>query len=129
MPEPDEVMDGTIDKVLRYLLVSISENNMELEITITVGGQLIEGTLVPPAAWFGMLEEKLADRGKDTKTLISNLSDMARHHTETAELSSEQQIHLARAVSWRGGEKAQFIGLWRGRISQVSGWTLGLTSE
>jgi hypothetical protein len=135
--------------VLVQALNSSPDPEASASITLTVGGLVISGDLVPTWVWFREVRGLLSGgtgTGMDglahvigmfaddalgdvlirdaTNELEGDGAAGAADAAEPAELPTA--IHLARARIL-GAHHAQELagGLWRGRLSAVSGWTFG----
>lgn len=130
---------------LLLMLVNIVNDAGELEIGITldVSGVIVSGLLISAQRYFELLNEAVQTAGSpESAGLREALGDafmaMAKSYRAdefTVETEAEQvalelvltsYIHLRNAeVHAPGGPGHLAPALWRGRLSQVSGWSLG----
>lgn len=130
----------TIDKAppkdwfLQFLVNLANKNQVELAITLNVGGLLITGTLVGVKQYFAEFGADFAasfDAAKspgDIKTFFKKIGDECAcvAHKEQAEFPS--YIHLKNAIFFdtQGRSIQGNDGVWwRGRISEVQGFVPG----
>ena len=107
----------------------LSLANARWRITLLVEGHQITGTVIEPHEYLRLLDEQLAKY--DTE--MGSTAGYIRHGLGTAnpqlddvgwtEEEKPMWVHLSGATTVRG-DTTQKIGLWRGRTSAVSGWTL-----
>ena len=142
---------GPGEDVLLAVLVQASNASADpdtsLSITLTVGGLVVSGDLVPAWVWLREVREilgsasgtgvdgmahvfgMLADDALGDVLIRDATGDVEDPEAATGE-SAEQRlpttVHLARARIL-GAHHSQELagGLWRGRLSHVSGWTFG----
>jgi hypothetical protein len=122
------------DWFLQFLVNLVNKNRFELEITLTVGGILISGTLVGVRQYFDDLSAYFAncfDSGKNTEVLketFKQIGDQCSCVSPSEQTETPSYIHLKNAhfsdaqsqlISSNGGV------WWRGRISEVQGFTPG----
>ena len=142
MTSPDE-------DLLLAVLVQASNSSADPEtavsITLTVGGLVVSGDLIPAWVWLREVRELLggaSGSGVDgMATMFGMFADDALGDVliqdamggaESADPAEEAAarlpttIHLAQARIL-GSHHSQELtgGLWRGRLSHVSGWTFG----
>lgn len=114
-------------------------------ITLTVGGLVIAGDLIPTWVWFREVKALLSGAEGESAGSVASffgsigddvLGDLLVREAvgehvddddEDAALARPTHLHLARAeVLGRDHLDTELGGgLWRGRLSQVSGWSFG----
>ncbi|WP_229068965.1 hypothetical protein [Actinoplanes sp. DH11] len=110
--------------------------------TLTVGGLVVDGELIPQWQWFAELSE-LNDHEDayyvGMAEYVKELSDLAHTAVKKRDIGEEisfrqyqalsvptRYIHLRDARISRPGQATGVTGrLWRGRLRDVSGWTPG----
>lgn len=128
----------TVDQVLQFLVAAINQSDASagIDLTLTVGGTLVTGTLVSVPEWMRRLSATCArstpESGLDV--VFSEIADDAEaaRAANPDDLDSVRHIHLADCVHYVGGETrlpTDGRALWRGRLSQVDGWTFGRLGE
>ncbi|WP_019876898.1 hypothetical protein [Sporichthya polymorpha] len=132
--------------LLLAVLVQASNSSADPEtsvsITLTVGGLVVSGDLVPAWVWLrevrGLLVEGSGTGADGMANVFGMLADDALGDAlirdATGSLEDEEApaqalpttIHLARAVVLGAHHHQELAGgLWRGRLSHVTGWTFG----
>ncbi|MEU5945122.1 hypothetical protein ABZ793_06115 [Micromonospora sp. NPDC047465] len=139
-PSPEdtpELPDASLpDVVLQILAKGAQEGGLELGVTLSVSGGLVTGTLVGRDRWFqelGDFIEQAADR-PDARSLADELGELMSEVGKPADgedgfVSTLQYvfIHLINARYVQGSQLMPNQGtmLWRGRISEVAGFSVG----
>ncbi len=141
--------DSTGEDLLLAVLVqgfnSSPDPETSASITLTVGGLVVSGDLVPAWVWFrevrGLLSGGSGSGAGGMADVFGMFADDALGEVLIREATGDVEdmpatpapegtlpttIHLARAVIL-GAHHSQELagGLWRGRLSHVSGWTFG----
>jgi len=148
--KPAAVDHEAPDIVLAFLVDLINRiPGTEASVTLTVGGVLFSGLLISGRSYFEYLGEDVAGDGTDewrtafaqffarfadiypeaTPATVGADEAEASDQADDAAGSDEVQtvyVHM-RAVSVHtpGSEGTLDQGLWRGRLSQVDGWSMG----
>lgn len=138
-PSKDEIADYWTerhsyqpDSVLAALVGTAAKQGGGTGITLLVGGALVTGDLANRIEWLDGLREAHPD---DTIYMEGVRAAWAEVHAKYAADSDDDpmpeydaMIHLINARVFQGsklipdGEQAMF---WRGRLSEVQGWSLG----
>jgi hypothetical protein len=131
-----------VDRTLNVLLLA-AERDMEMAVTVSVGGGVVSGTLISTGAYYRTLADQFAsaEGGTDMDELFAEafrgIIDDARRASkaalgEWADASRPdpevEYLHLtdARYVSGSGFLPHGRQGvLWRCRAADVRGWSLG----
>ena len=116
-------------------LVSLTNNKISFGVTLTVSGTLISGTLIGGKEYFKLFGESFASGMKDEKSAENVKATYAEYgktyDKDSKDIPAPSFIHLKGAKFYAvGGEPIpsdQGV-LWRGRISEVSGFSLGAFS-
>lgn len=133
-PIPGDDRDP-VDSVLEILVGFANDTGTSMSLTVHVGGGIVTGLLVGYAEWLRLVSEKIR---VDTPTAAGVLDPLvtAEHEhqeqrgaqREDAPFVAPRHLHLRDAHFIDGGNEdppLDRIGfLWRGRLSEVSGWTL-----
>lgn len=125
-----------VDWLLQWFGAFVNDTNMKIGVTLTVGGNMITGTLIPHQAYF----ERLAKDISAPFSVSGPEAQEAMHarvlsfHTEQdddAIQSPVQYIHLDNARVHAGGNQIlpDKGTLWRGKISAVEGFIIGEISS
>ncbi|HUR75693.1 MAG TPA: hypothetical protein VMZ00_15535 [Sporichthya sp.] len=143
--------ESTGEDLLLAVLVqgfnSSTDPESSASITLTVAGLVVSGDLVPAWVWFRDMRAVLTSGSGTGADGMAGVFGMfaddalgevlireATGEVEDAEVASgpaagatlPTTIHLARAVILGAHHHQELAGgLWRGRLSHVSGWTFG----
>jgi len=133
--EPNPILTSPIDSdwFLRSLVQAVNRHELMLGITLTVGGTLITGTLVPGREYFRDLAEQVAssadddDAAEQLRATFAGLGEIyGKQPSEGEQLPSYIHLKDVRFFSPGGGSLPDHDGVWwRGRIDQVQGFVLG----
>lgn len=138
--QPRAMVDAVPEKdwFLQSLLNMVNGTDMEIGVTLTVGGFLVSGTMMSGHKYFELFGRDFASgclAGADAEVINSVASSFARHGTMYTEARANETplpepgfVHLRDAKLW--GLKGETLPtdtgmLWRGRLSEVSGFVLG----
>lgn len=122
------------DWFLQFLVNLANKNRFELDITLTVGGILISGTLVGVRQYFDDLSAYFAspfDSGKNSEEIqqtFKKIGDQCTCVSSSEQTETPSYIHLKNAVFFDapGKRVSSDAGIWwRGRISEVQGFAPG----
>ncbi|WP_425424417.1 hypothetical protein [Streptomyces lushanensis] len=100
-----------------------------LPITLLVGGVFLHGDLISHKAWKNAWEHNLRDVDGPGAQLLESLPEQVdqavveKQGLQTAQRMPEW-IHLRNATT-TGAGRAVVMPLYRGRLADVSGWSLG----
>jgi len=124
------------DYYLRLLTYLSNSTSSEFGLTLLIGGRLVTGTLIPMQMYLSELANSIAPAEAVQENAGSSLADYFREvsksiqaqavDNETYEVESTAHIHLRDAVVFSTQPRGINIGLWRGRLASVEGWTLGV---
>jgi len=122
-------------------LVSFSNDwGIEMGITLQVSGVLVSGTLISGAKYFDEFAEQFSGGFKEESELRVSFYKLISSYKNIYEVESQEAnnrpapeyIHLKNTKFFQPGQKAIPTNngvLWRGRIREVGGFTLGSFSE
>ena len=121
------------------LFTRLAQSDLDMKMGITLylgGGAVISGVLVGRNDWLD-LWAAASERNASTPEAVATVVERMRNAFKTGpdEAASEPvhyaYIHLTAAVVLSGGKlfPAGVDGLWRGRLSQVAGWSFGVASD
>jgi len=122
------------DWFLQFLVNLANKNRFEFDITLTVGGILISGTLVGVRQYFDDLSEYFArpfDSGKNSEVIketFKKIGDQCTCVAPSEQTETPSYIHLknTRFSDLQGKPISGKAGIhWRGRISEVQGFAPG----
>ena len=139
--EKDIFATGTApskDWFLQLLVNLANKNSFELNITLTVGGTLISGTLAGVRQYFNDLGAYFASPFESTmnteevEKTFKTIGDQCTCVTPSEQTDTPSYIHLknARFFDTSGRLLSGTTGVWwRGRLSEVQGFSPGLLIE
>ncbi|MFG3422898.1 hypothetical protein ACGFZ2_29280, partial [Micromonospora sp. NPDC048063] len=119
-------------------VVPVRGAGITLGITLTVRGVVVTGTLIGRDEWAEGMAELLKSAGENGELLGSRILDVFRkldlNRTRDENSEPYSYIHLkdARYVAGHGllpSPGSRVPVYWRGRLSEVSGWSLGTLGE
>ncbi|MDD1966963.1 gas vesicle protein [Pseudomonas putida] len=120
------------DWLLQWLVGFLNDTNLRIGITLTIGGSVITGTLIPHKAYFERLADDFsapftsqnAETAEALRTRI--LAFEAPDEADTPS-SPAQYLHLQNARVHHGGNQLfpDTGTYWRGKIAAVEGFVLG----
>jgi hypothetical protein len=123
------------DWFLQFLVNLANKNRFELDITLTVGGFLISGTLAGVKQYFDDLGAYFAspfeskDNSEEVRTAFKKIGDQCSCVSLSEQTETPSYIHLknARFFDAQGKSVSGSAGTWwRGRISEVQGFAPGV---
>lgn len=100
--------------------------------TFHMGGTVISGTAIAHNVWRELFLEQLA-KGGELGEAMREISDEAiqradetnaRRRSEGRPIVGRQMVHMKDAVIYSGNKELR-VGLWRGTIDSIDGWTMG----
>ncbi|WP_246607471.1 hypothetical protein [Paractinoplanes toevensis] len=138
--EPDSVLGTYVAQMDR--LINLVEPGVPL--SLTVHGLLVSGDLIPQWQWYAEVSEMndyedaffvgMAEHMKEQSDLAHNairqrdIGGEVTHRQMSALLAPTKYIHLRNTRIYSPDSKPDEVRLWRGRLSDVSGWTPGLAA-
>jgi hypothetical protein len=122
------------DLELWWLANLANPGGLGIKVILVLGGSTITGVLISDGEFFRLLAEEF-DTAMSKKAGRGRLAEICRvKAAERARLDSSAgrpgtipdiwHIHLKDARIWAVHGGARALGLWRGKLSQVSGWSL-----
>ncbi|NLI93804.1 MAG: hypothetical protein GX434_16905 [Peptococcaceae bacterium] len=126
--EPN-VLPGDKDYLLRWLISRIETEKLSLNITLNIKGIVISGSIISEKEYCERLVHYLNDISE-----IKGIAPMGRNHwaetnRQDAEPLQEEYIHLKNAKIYFSSIDSAPLDegvLWRGKLSTVDGFILGL---
>lgn len=119
------------DWFLRKLVSLVNTTPIEFDVTLTVEGSVISGTLISNEKYFEMFAEQFGNawpykEGQESiKESFLNFKEMVKKKDD-GETPTYQYINLRAAKYIQGNMQFPKKGaLWRGKINAVSGFALG----
>lgn len=124
------------DAALVTFINLAEKESASIDLTLLVRGALVIGTPISARQWGQALLESLADAiNRSNPGVGDSLRKVPEESTERTTPSSgeeektgPQYVHL-RNVVVLAGHATSHLPLWRGRVDQVDGWTLGSISS
>lgn len=123
------------DLTLQVLTESVNRTGLEIGVTLCVGGALVSGIMISGKTYFDGLNSLMSENA-DNEDVISFFKEIFDaqssfydfDHESKWQLTNKGYVHL-KDVRFHGTDGSQIPStagtLWRGRISQVSGFNLG----
>lgn len=116
------------------MLVDLLNRNPQIgfDLTLTVGGSVITGTAVGAAAyWKIQLAENVGNSMGLDFLFESGVESALAAANRPGDIADVTFIHLVDATHWQGEVQLPTNSrlMWRGRLSEVQGWTLGRLGE
>lgn len=110
-------------------LVELAELGLEIGVTLYVGGGTICGQIVGGKRFFAAFLQTLEENTEEP--VASALKSRFAHYLDLYDGNPSDRpppvyIHLLKARAWTAGGQAGPVADWRGRISSVSGFSLGV---
>jgi len=133
LDEPDRVADWAApDEHLVVLVNMVNQiGGSELNIRLTVFGLVLSGKLIGGADYFDsvatIFDQASADSSESLGDVYRRTATFYRNdvRAQPGESRVTTFIHLKDAYAYAPGAKPLLIGLWRGRLGHVSGWSVG----
>lgn len=135
---------GDTDWVLEALLQGASAEKVGLDLTVICDGLVVSGTVVAEEVYFRTIGlssfadtlSKLREGGQDVPAEVASKferASMAVPARETVLVAADELrskfIVMVGVTILGAGPAALKVPAWRGRLSQISGWTLGTLDE
>lgn len=130
-PAAPIVTEPVPDLQLQMLVRLMGEDaRAALPITLTVGGAFLHGDLISHEAWTTDWARGLHGTDGPGAQLLERFPQqvdeaVADKHGGPGPQRLPQWIHLRDATDFAGGGGSVVMPLWRGRLTDVSGWSLG----
>lgn len=125
-PLAPEVADPMLDT-----FVELADAGLGVSLTLTLPGGVVTGMLVGRTQWLGLFREALTATGETGAAIGSQIEQawLKRMDDEDTTLPYGF-VHLQGAKFLLGSSQHSLVPhneglLWRGRLSEVSGWSLG----
>lgn len=134
------------DWFLQQLVDLVNKTNLEMTVTLDIGGLMVSGMLISGRTYFDEFAKEFSGAYKGDQEVAKVLHDMVAQHVDMYPLVSEKDgedesrkleppeyIHMRNARFFHpGGVPYPGVheggSLWRGRMSQVDGFHLGSIS-
>lgn len=126
------------DWFLQLLVNLANKNNFELDVTLTVGGTLVSGTLCGVRQFFNDLGSYFASpfesnmNSEELEKTFRTIGEQVACVTPSEQTDTPSYIHLknARFYDTSGRLVSGVAGVWwRGRLSEVQGFSPSLLGE
>ncbi|GAA1395396.1 hypothetical protein ACFQZ4_54105 [Catellatospora coxensis] len=136
MTEVQEVEEVGGDHLLRILAGAAQELSFKMSMTVNIGGATVLGVLIGRDVWVEELTAVAAKAGPGGQSLGESFQGLFQSVDLNRPADEEPvygYLHLRDARYLSGGAVSpQYPNagfLWRGRISEINGWTLGSLSQ
>ncbi|WP_182376013.1 hypothetical protein [Nocardioides sp. WS12] len=122
------------DPDLQLLVGLVNKLEFELPMRIFIPSGVLSGYLIAMPAYFSRVAGVLHGNSDDGSNPVADalaksydsISEARRKNIESNEPDDDvRHIHLDQAVLHGTGAEPLQVGLWRGRLSNVSGWSMG----
>ena len=120
------------DHILAYVVSLSNDAGLELGLRVFAGGTILSGTLIGGSKFFAALSETINPNSQGDDSVagaMSKLFESLSDQYKSPDLSGDAvttYLHLKNAWSFVPGQDPLLIGLWRGRLSQIDGWSVGV---
>jgi len=124
------------DWFLQYMVNLANQNQFQQDITLTVSGLLISGTLIGVRTYFDALGDYFASSfdsnagSEQVRVTFHEIGEQCACISPSEKTESPSYIHMMNVRIFSAEGKAQSENraglLWRGRISEIQGFSLGL---
>lgn len=117
-----------VDPLLQWLVNLTNKSNTRYTVTLTVGGNLISGVLIPLNEYLDEWSEQISFQiGHQESAEFVRETVLGWKAQEDEEQPAPQFIHIkdAEVFTSNGMPIAPGGSLWRGKISSVDGFSLG----
>jgi hypothetical protein len=125
-----EVLESGGDPLLMAFASAVHRSDGQMDITLNVRGTTITGTLIGRDKWMDELAARMSEAGEAARSVGEALQTVFREMDEEQPPEERRDFNLylrdARLIT--GGAlipNAEPGMLWRGRISEISGWSMG----
>ncbi|GAA2621593.1 hypothetical protein GCM10010399_60840 [Dactylosporangium fulvum] len=130
MADEQKVVDVSADPVLNLLVGLVQRHaGFQLAITLNVQGLVVTGLLVSRVTWAAEMTRALEPAGEAAASIGRGIHStfLDADLEEPADEVSYHYVHLIRASMFVGNVlvPADHSLTWRGRISEVSSWSMG----
>lgn len=122
-----------VDPLLQWMVDNINRSTNKHAVNFTVGGNLISGILVSADAYFDQFAEDFSSRYESEKgsaaAVRAQILDFKLNLVDSdAEAPPAQFVHLLNAEVFTSDGRPIVSGgcLWRGKISSIDGFSMGL---
>ena len=117
------------DGLLQVLVSVANTTGVSMGVTVTVPGAVVSGLLVGHQIWVEKLTEAMTAAGETGEAMGRAFRENLLLEPEPDEAGEDEKplplfVHLTEAHIMSGDSMHGPV-LWRGRLSDVSGWSLG----
>jgi len=126
MPAAATVNSSEPDWVLQALIRLANNAGIEFGITLHLSGMVVAGTVVSGKAFFESIRDDIPQSDAAAVAFATAFDDWSGMYPTSNDAADPVYIHLRDARVWSPAGEAQLPGTyWRGRVSEISGWTYG----
>ena len=129
MPDAQDNPYSEGDPALAMLVAAAARNDGELGITLTVPGGVVTGLLIGVNRYWREYEAAGTSAGDEMSSMLREFFTLPDKGGAEEEAPGHvwRHIHLREARYVTGALESPENGmLWRGRLAQVSGWSIGV---
>jgi hypothetical protein len=125
MRQSQEPPDRGGDPLLALFARLVNDTDAEIHVTVAVGGGVVTGGLISQVKWMRLSAETMNATVPGSGVIPDELAKMLVSGTTGG--TPYEYLHLkdARYISPTGMMPERPQMLWRGRISEVTGWSWG----
>ena len=111
----------TTDQLLESILKRVNDSGVFFDITLTVGGSIVAGKVVPQSTWLAAVGRALTGSGEDMAVYAEDFTAASRA------MSTEEFLHLADAKLIFGQQLPMppSGGMMRFPVTAIDGWMVG----
>lgn len=134
---PVEERWSTADPAIRALVDIVNDLDIQLGVRLFLPGMILSGSLVSAPRYFEAMAAWLRE-SRDEEDLISEplaqwyerAATQMRNEKDGDEYSFDEvvHVHMLEVDAFVPGNDSLHIGGWRGRLSEVTGWSMGAYS-
>jgi hypothetical protein len=113
------------DEPMLHVLASVAQTTpgFSIGVTLNVAGGVVSGELIGMSHWF----EEFQEAHPPVKAILGGFAKAFEEARGDPEEAEYHFLHLRKAAIYTAGQEPLGNGglFWRGRISQVAGWSFG----
>lgn len=126
----EERVGSELDPELQLIVWLLDRNpKISFGLTLTVGGSLVSGSAVGRSAFWKIQAEQDPENRSGLRDYFMEMADAAVEDAVSGGgLTAVGYVHLVDSAHWlsaSGTLPTDQRAFWRGRLSEVEGWTLG----
>jgi hypothetical protein len=127
MLEPFRRNDYMLETLVQVCAGDDERGETAIGITVSLKGQIVTGLLCSYGGWIAALREsKMGSENARVfmEELLNGLEKVPPKRPKGKDVPPRQYFHMKDVTIWQGATQ-QRLGTFRGRLSEVDGWTFG----